>query len=184
MRKIALISLAVGCVAFAFGCSDDTKNKKVDIGTVKVDKKPVQLDGNGPGIEGTVIHKEGSVTNKDTGPFDPTGYGDSCDPQSATSTCPAALDCVGIQGMNGGWCSAKCDPANAGKICPGMPLASGNYKGAAAYCALCDSGKTQCWCLFVCAIGGKTLPCPTDLVCAPATYDMGTNTQRECTPKS
>ncbi len=132
MRKLALVFVAIGALAFAItACGDDT-TKKTDAKPKKLDGKVTQEQDTGtPGKEGTT-GKEAGVQKEAGGGT--AGYGDACDPASPTNTCAAGFDCVGIQGFTKGWCTKQC--TDQLKVCPDMPLATGPYAGAAAWCAL------------------------------------------------
>jgi hypothetical protein len=104
-------------------------------------------------------------------------YGDPCDPVN-TSSCGNGLDCVGVEGYKTGWCTKQCSKASAGKVCDGMPLAT----GSAAWCSLADSTDTIYWCLFVCQADKLHIfPCPSPATtCGPE--DPAGSGQKKCMP--
>jgi hypothetical protein len=103
-------------------------------------------------------------------------YGDPCDPVN-TSSCGNGLDCVGITGYKSGWCTKQCSKASAGKVCEGMPL----QNGTAAWCSLADSTDTVYWCLFICAAGKVTFPCPSPATTCGPEDPVGSG-QKKCMP--
>jgi hypothetical protein len=185
MKRIALVVGAVGALAIAFGCSDDTKSKTVDSKPVKLDGKGGQVDTGGltPDNGGTKLDKGGTKVDGSGGSkcgadkVAVANSGKSC--TTSATVCTADEACMQVPFKNAAgksvkMCVGKCCVANPDDendpawVCP----TTGNDTNAKAICGLQNTAGTQMYCTpWVCEV---TLQGQT------ATFDCPDKTNYDC----
>jgi hypothetical protein len=163
MRKIGFAIVALS-VAFALGCSDDTKNAPTDGG--KKDGKKFDK-----GVDGQIVIPEGGTPDKKKDGTVVT----TCDPKVVGKPCKADTDCGGSHFCLGlsstkeiGICSCECTPDDSGTPLVNEDSCPELNNHVCATIGLSD-GTDLDMCLQTCSPKLGSNECGTGIACDPGT---------------